>query len=264
VLRYTSLVLLMVTAAASVQLARAEDLDEVAKQLSNPAAPVTSIPIVFDFDHGAGPDGDGMSYTLKAQPVIPFKLNDDFNVISRTIAPLTFQTDIYPDDVFGLGDVTKSFFVTPSKPSHFVWALGPAFLLPTATDERLGSGKFGAGATALLLYGQGKISVGVLATQIWSVWGDEDRADVSLLQLQPFINYSLGDGQTLTANLESSYDWIGDQWTVPLNVSYSKVFQVDEQTLKWQIGARAYLEAPEGGPEWGLRTGLTFVVPPSE
>lgn len=242
--------------------ALAQSADEMAKQLANPAAPVTSIPFVFDFDHGAGPGGDGLSYTLKAQPVIPFQLNADFNVISRTIAPLVFQTDIYPDDVFGLGDVTQSFFITPAKPQGLVWAIGPAFLLPTATDERLGSGKLGIGPTGLLLYGFGKISIGVLATQLWSVAGDPDRADVSLLQLQPFINYALGEGQTLSANLESSYDWIGEQWTVPLNLSYSKVFEAGGQTLKWQIGARAYLAAPDGGPDWGMRTGLTFVVPP--
>ena len=87
------------------------------------------------------------------------------------------------------------------------------------------------------------------------------RGDVSLTQLQPFVNLSLGDGQMVSANLESSYDWTADQWTVPLNVDYSKVFSLNDQTMKWQVGGRVYLTGPENGPDLGLRTGLTFVLP---
>lgn len=126
----------------------------------------------------------------------------------------------------------------------------------------MGTGKFGIGPTLLLLNQQGPWSYGILAAQTWSVLGDADRDDVNQTALQPFVNLSIGGGQTLSANLEASYDWTHEQWSVPLNLDYSKVFQVDGQTLKWTIGGRAHLVGPENGPDWGLRTGITFVLPP--
>jgi hypothetical protein len=134
-------------------------------------------------------------------------------------------------------------------------------MLPTATDDRLGTGTFAGGAPGLLLTEVGQLSIGVLATQLVSIAGDADRDDVNLTQLQPFANLSVGGGQTLSANLEASYNWADEQWTVPLNLGYSKVFQVNGRTMKFQAGVRRYLVTPDGGPEWGLRTGVTFVLP---
>ena len=94
-----------------------------------------------------------------------------------------------------------------------------------------------------------------------SVAGDSDRPDVSTTFLQPFFSYAIGGGQTLSLNSETSYDWMGAQWTVPINVGYSKVFNVGDQAMSWQIGARYYAVKPAGGPDWGIRTGLTLVFP---
>lgn len=36
---------------------------------------------------------------LEIQPVIPITLNEDWNVISRTILPITYQDDVFPGTV---------------------------------------------------------------------------------------------------------------------------------------------------------------------
>jgi hypothetical protein len=259
---------LQVLAASALMLgvvapASAQDADALAKQLSNPIASLISVPFQFNVDFGSGAGGDAESYLLNIQPVIPIGLNADWNMISRTIVPVRFQDDLFEEDVFGLGDITQSLFFSPVAPGPggLIWGVGPVVLLPSATDERLGGEKWGAGPTGVALVQRGKWTVGALANHIWSFAGDDDRADVNATYFQPFVSYALGGGQTLSFNLESSYDWNADQWLVPANLGYSKVFSAGGQLMSWQIGGKAYLVSPDGGPDWGLRSTLTLLFP---
>ena len=113
----------------------------------------------------------------------------------------------------------------------------------------------------MVLKQTGPWTVGVLANHIWSVAGDDDRADVNQTFLQPFVAYALGHGTTIRLNTESTYDWVADQWTVPINLGVSQVFKIGDQAMSFQVGGKYYAEAPEGGPEWGIRTTLTFLFP---
>lgn len=240
-----------------------QSADDLAKATANPLASMISVPFQYNFDYGAGPTASGKNSSLKAQPVVPFRLNDDWNVISRTIIPLTFAQDIFPKDTFGLGDTTESLWLSPvdSGVDGLTWGLGPVFLLPTATDPVLGTGKFAIGPTGLIVLQQDKVTVGALVNQLWSVAGDPNKPDVNQLFVQPFFSYALPEGQSIGVNLEATYDWTSAQWTVPLNVSYSKVFTLGTQPMSGTIGLRKYLAAPAGGPDWGVRAGLTFLFP---
>ena len=127
---------------------------ELAKQLQNPIASLISVPIQNNFDWGAGPDGDGFQYKVNVQPVIPFALSEDWNLITRTILPIVYQENIVgTSSQAGLADTLESLFFSPSKPTKggWVWGAGPVFLLPTATDDLLGAEKWGAGPTAVVL-----------------------------------------------------------------------------------------------------------------
>ena len=160
-----------------------DDADELAKQLSNPIASLISVPLQSNFDFGAGVDDDGFAYTLNVQPVIPISISDDWNMISRTIVPIAFRDYLPPPDgnTFGLGDITQSLFFSPKTPGPggIIWGVGPVFLIPTATDDFLGTGKFGIGPTAVVLKQAGPWTVGVLGNHIWSVAGEDDREDVN-------------------------------------------------------------------------------------
>src|SRR5262249_11385892 len=102
---------------------------------------------------------------------------------------------------------------------------------------------------------------GVLMNQLWSVSGGGDRPDVDALFFQPFLTKALGKGRTLALNTEASYDWTREQWTVPVNLGFSQVSKLGAQLVSWQGGVRYYLEAPAGGPEWGLRITFTLLFP---
>jgi len=237
---------------------------ELAKKLSNPVASLISVPIQNNFDFGAGPNGDGFQYKVNIQPVVPISLNETWNLISRTIIPVVYQENIFgTSSQAGLSDTVQSLFFSPKAPTSggWIWGVGPVLLLPTATDDLLGTEKWGAGPTAVLLKQQNGWTYGVLANHIWSYAGESSRADVNATFLQPFLTFTTPKQTTFTINTESTYDWANSQWTVPLNASVAQLVKLGKLPLQFQIGARYYAEKPANGPEWGLRFSVTFLFP---
>jgi hypothetical protein len=250
---------------ASVAQAHAEDSVQLATQLANPLAKLISIPAQGNYNSGYGPRADGDQLLVNLQPVIPFSINDDWNLISRTIVPIISQNDMFPGagSQFGLGDTTQSLFLSPSRTVNGItWGIGPVLYIPTATDDLLGKDTFGIGPTAVALW-QGKgWSVGVLANQIWSVTGDE-QDEINAAYLQPFVSYTTKDAWTFALNTESTYNWDTEEWSVPANFVVSKLVRVGKVPVSLFAGARYWLDSPEDqGPEgWGGRFGFTVLLP---
>ena len=203
---------------------------ELAKKLANPVASLISVPLQYNHDNYGGTNDGASVSRLVIQPVIPFSLNDDWNLISRTLIPLLDQKG-FPSAALnesGLGDTTASLFFSPKAPTAdgWIWGAGPVFLLPTATKDALGTEKWGLGPTAVALKQSGPWTVGVLASHIWSVAGDDKRNDVNATTLQPFFSYTTKTHTTIGAYTESAYDWKGKQWHVPLIVQAGQLFKV--------------------------------------
>ena len=237
---------------------------ELAKKLANPVAALISVPIQNNWDFGIG-SANAMRYTANIQPVIPFSLNDDWNLVTRTLLPVFYAESPVKggDDTFGLGDTVQSLWLSPKAPTSggWIWGAGPVLLYPTATDEALGAEKFGMGPTALALKQQNGWTYGALANHLWSVAGAGSRDDVSATFLQPFASYTTKTFTTFTLNTESTYDWEHSQWTVPLNAMAAQLVKIGRQPVQFSLGARYYAEKPEGGPDWGLRFAVTFLFP---
>ena len=237
--------------------------DDLAKQLANPISSLISVPFQANWDTGIGIN-DASRFTLNIQPVTPLTLDEDWNLIVRTIVPVIDAESPSPGvpDASGLGDTLQSFFFSPSEPvGGWVLGAGPVFLWPTATDDLLGSEKWGAGPTGVALKQVGPWTYGTLANHVWSYAGDDDRSEVNATFIQPFVAYVTPSKTTFTINLESSYDWNRDQWTVPANFIISQLFSIGSQPAQAFVGGRYYAEAPSGGPEWGIRAGLTLLFP---
>ncbi|WP_373504705.1 transporter [Aestuariivirga sp.] len=252
---------------ATCAQAIAEDAS-LAQELSNPIASLISVPFQFNYDQNIGPEEEGHRLTLNIQPVIPISLNDDWNVISRTIVPIVSQDDIFPGagDQFGLGDTVQSLFFSPASPgpSGIIWGAGPVFLVPTGglSDDLLSSEKWGAGPTGVVLKQTGGWTYGALANHIWSFAGDDDRTDVNATFIQPFLSYTTPDAWTFSLNTETTYNWETEEWTVPVNGIVSKLLTFGTQPVSLAAGVRYYVESSDSGPHgWGARLAVTFLFP---
>jgi hypothetical protein len=244
-----------------------QDTDaELAQELSNPVADLVTIPVQMNYDREIGPRDDGWKLQTNIQPVVPFHLNEDWNLISRTIMPVIYQDDIFPGagSQFGLGDINLSLFFSPKRPTSggLIWGVGPVLLFPTATDELLGTEKWGAGPTAVGLTMRGPWTLGMLANHVWSYAGDSDRQDVSSTFLQPFVAYTWPSAWTVSVQTESTYNWETENWSVPVNVAVSKLVRLGKLPVSWQAGVGYWAESPENGPEgFRFRLQANFVLP---
>jgi hypothetical protein len=251
---------------AAADAAPSEEKDEqaeLAKKLQNPVANLISVPFQYNADFNIGPQQASRS-TLNIQPVIPVPISKDWNLIIRTIVPVIYAAS--PADgissEWGLGDTTQSFFLSPKEPvGGWILGAGPVVLWPTATNDLLGSGKWGAGPTAVALRQEHGWTYGILANQIWSFAGASDRRSVNATFLQPFIAYTFPTYTTISINTESTYNWAAHQWTIPINLAVAQLVKIGKMPVQFEIGGRYYADSPAGGPDWGLRFVITFLFP---
>lgn len=235
---------------------------ELADKLANPVASLISVPLQNNLNYGIGPY-NGSKYTINIQPVVPFKLSDNLNLITRYILPVVDQTDITGENTheFGLSDATITAFFAP-KTKGLILGIGPAFLVPTATEKVLGTEKFGIGPSVLVMH-QGKgLSVGFLANQIWSVAGNADRTDVNQFYTQIFMSHSYKSGASLGVNAEITQNWQGNTTMISLNPSIGGITKFGSQVVQFNVQPLIPIVGPhEMRPNWGLRAVVAFVFP---
>jgi hypothetical protein len=239
------------------------DEGSLARASQNPVANLISLPLQNNFLFQE--DTGDLLYNLNVQPVIPFNLNDDWNLITRTIVPF-FALESAPSgfDSVGLGDINTTLFFSPVNSGGLIWGVGPVLSFPTATDDLFGTGKWSAGPAAVALTMQGRWVFGALANNVWSYAGDGDRGSVNAFLVQPFINYNLDAGWFLVSAPVITSNWKADsdqRWTVPLGGGVGRVFPIGRQPINTSLQAFYNVERPTGGPEWSVRFNLQFLFP---
>ncbi|UCH79528.1 MAG: neuromedin U [Candidatus Coatesbacteria bacterium] len=260
--------------AALASFGYAQSEEELAKKTQNPVADLISFPLQNNTNFGLG-TFDRVQNVLNIQPVIPINAGP-VNVITRTIAPVVYQPDFVvvggkrdvaeSGGTFGLGDVNATAFITPAAGGKVIWGAGPILSFPTATDDVLGTKKWGVGPSAVVLAMPGRWTVGVLVNNVWSVAGDENRSDVNAMLVQYFANYNLPQGWYLvtapinTANWKAGGD---DRWTVPFGAGVGKLHRFGK--LPVNLSAHGYYNAvhAENLPyaDWTARLQVQFLFP---
>ncbi len=228
-----------------------EDLE---KKIQNPIANLVSLPFQNNTDFNDG----GNTNVLNIQPVTPFGLGDNMNLIVRTIVPIISAPGI-PDRQNGVGNIILSGFFTPVTDSKLIWGIGPAVQFGTLTDG-LGTKKTSLAPGAVLLYQNNGWTIGGIFQNFWGVAGDGPK--YNLFYCQVFAVKSLVNGwyinsaPIITANWEAD----DDKWTIPVGAGVGRLIKAGKLPINCQVGYYHYLENPTNA-SGQLRVQVVMILP---
>lgn len=262
-----AVVLLVASATAAEPPAKpGDDTQELAKQAQNPIANLISVPFQNNTNFNYGPR-ERTQNVLNFQPVVPFKLSEDWNLITRTIVPIIHQPSLAKGETSdnGLGDINPAFYFATSVAKDLMVGFGPIFTLPTSSQDSLGARKWSAGPAAVAVWTPGKWVVGGLINNQWSFAGDSDERSVNAMLIQPFVNYNIADGWYLVSSPIITANWNAreskDTWTVPIGAGVGRLFRLGKLPISASIQAFDNIEAPQHGGDWTLRLFVQFLFP---
>ncbi|MEF8766561.1 MAG: transporter [Candidatus Accumulibacter phosphatis] len=241
--------------------------EELAKLAQNPVGNLISVPFQNNTNLNFGPEKKTQNI-LNIQPVIPISVNDDWNIITRTIVPVISMPGLYPGDdrTNGIGDTVLTAFVSPAKPGSWIWGVGPVAQIPTNTDNELGNKNWGLGPSVVVLHlEKGSPWVyGALVNNIWSLSGDKQGGSYNNGMIQPFVNYNFPGGLYVVSAPIITANWRAEdsqRWTVPVGGGVGKIFHLGKLPVNAQLSAYYNVVTPDDGANWQIRAQVQFMFP---
>ena len=238
------------------------DAGELASKLTNPVADMISVPFQYNYDANIGTDKKGTSNSLVVQPVVPIKLNSNWNYIVRPVVTLQSLSNVNGYSGSGSGPVVVETFFSPRAASEFILGVGPVVSTPSLSGSRFGTAQTGVGVSAVGLWMKGPWTAGLLTYNTWNTGGSSTYGTANNLYYQPFVAYVTKNAWTFSLNTQSVFNWDVRRAENPMNATVSKLVKFGDTPVSFQVGARYYLSSMPGGPSgWGARASVTFLLP---
>lgn len=273
-----ALVLVAVLTSGIPPLARAAEPDsepelsatEVNKKLTNPISDIWSMTFQnnLSYLHLDSFGTNRWQNSLNFQPVIPIKLTDRLNLISRAVFNVVNATPEVSGSgrlkrTTGFGDTILASLISPNEPNVLV-GVGPSFVFPTASTDATGQGKWQSGAAAVVGYLADDWIAGVFPQQWWSTGGSGPR-ETRQLNAQYFFNYFLADGWSVGTSPNLLVDWeaeSGQRVTFPIGLSVGKVAKIAGKfPVRFQVQVQYMPVRPEDGQRMNFQLTVSPVLP---
>ena len=246
---------------------------ELAKQVQNPVSDLLRVGFINTNWFGSGPNEYDFNVT-DLQGIWAKRLGP-FGVVNRLNIPLIYLPSSAPSapsgdsgSTFGLGDIQYTAFFARDEPKRFLKPLGgigPTILFNSATDDRIGTGKWAVGPSAAFVIKPGRWVIGSLLLNLWSFAGDDNRQDINLFVLRPFFNYNFGKGWYLTSTPLITANWElteRDKWSVPIGGGIGKIaLGFGKRPVNFRIQGFYFLEKADLAPDWTLNFEFQFLFP---
>lgn len=255
-------------------------LEKAAQKANNPVSDAWLLVSQNDYTVLDTPEGNQWQNSTTLQPVMPVPIFDgEWNLVNRIVtgvvsAPVAKDFDspnFYDQRTTGWTDTVFFSLAAPNRDDGFIWGVGPTFLLPTASEDVLGTEKWSAGPAALVArLGSGHSdpgsldswNIGILAQHWWDFSGEDERADVNRSDIQYFINYKAGPTQLIgmTPNIRIDWERSGsDRFAVPVGLGTIGLTRWGKLPVRWGVEAQYFVNQPDDfGPEWNFKV---FIAP---
>jgi hypothetical protein len=263
------LVAASLTAALAAPASAEMSAEELAKLAQNPVGNLISVPFQNNTNLNFGPE-KGTQNILNIQPVIPFEVDKDWNIITRTILPVVWNPSLGPDipSKDGISDMVVTAFLSPANPGHWIWGAGPVVQIPTNSSPELGNKNWGLGPSFVLLHLEhGDPWVyGFLVNNIWSLTSNQQGGSYNNGLIQPFVNYNFKEheGLYLTSAPILTVDWKANgsqRWLVPIGGGIGKIFHLGKLPVNTQLSAYYNVVRPDFQANWQIRAQVQLMFP---
>ncbi len=225
------------------------DVTKAAGDATNPLAFVTKLQVQpnYTFKDNGGDQLVLVSRIIQPSKSIglPFiKSKEKVYTIYRLEVPVISQT--FPKNIGDATGISDLVFVDviAFKTKIGLVGVGPGLIIPTASSDFLGSGKWSTGLAGVFLTKGFGLTLGVLGQQYVSFAGDSSRQDQNFMLFQPIITKIFKKGYFMNFSPIMKFDWENDAYNIPIGVNFGKAFA---KNLSMFIGAEYVVSGPGQG-----------------
>ena len=166
-----------------------------------------------------------------------------------------------PGEVTGFGDMRFLDIAVFHAGDSAIWGVGPTFIFPTASRPETGQGKWQVGPAAAVAFFPKQWLLGVLVQNPISFAGDHDRKDISVMIVQPFVSYQLGNGWFVRSQPQIIFNWKSGKQLVPLDLGVGRVFKIGKQDVNCFIEPNWNISHDGPAPKYGITFGVSLLYP---
>lgn len=229
---------------------------------NNPLTPMAAVN-VHDYFQTSNYGTDESLNTAYLRIASPMMIGGMPQLARMTIPYMPAALETPTSTTSGVGDVSIFDIFLLGKPGGVEMGVGPLLVLPTASKDETGSGKWQIGAAGVAMWSNSWGLLGGLLTYQHDFAGDSDRATQNLATLQPLFIYNLPHAFYFRTTGIMTFNWETGTYYIPVGAGLGKVWKLEGGTTINFFGEPQWTVAHEGMfyPNYQTFVGVNFQFP---